>query len=79
MSDSVIKNTKKTSLKVFFRLCQQAANLMVGQGDYQNYLAHMQSHHPESAPMNEVEFFRHHQNTRYPQARGKSSINRCPC
>jgi len=52
---------------------------MVGQGDYQQYLTHMRSHHPASEPMSEQEFFRYHQNARYPQARGKTAINRCPC
>ncbi|HEY6529604.1 MAG TPA: YbdD/YjiX family protein [Cellvibrionaceae bacterium] len=69
----------KPSLKQFWRLCQQTANLMVGQGDYQNYLAHMRSHHCGVVPMTEAEFFRYHQNSRYPQSRGKASINRCPC
>lgn len=63
----------------FWRLCQQTANLMVGQGDYGRYLAHMHSHHPDITPMTEAEFFRYHQNSRYPQARGKAAINRCPC
>lgn len=62
-----------------WRLCRQTANLMVGQGDYQQYLTHMRSHHPASEPMSEQEFFRYHQNARYPQARGKTAINRCPC
>lgn len=66
-------------LKRIWRLCQQTANLMVGQGDYERYLAHMHSHHPEINPMSEKEFFRYHQNSRYPQARGKAAINRCPC
>ena len=66
-------------LRNFIQLCRQTANLMVGQGDYQQYLAHMHSHHPQVAPMSEAEFFRYHQNARYPQARGKATINRCPC
>ena len=79
MSTNANNFLPKISIKQFWRLCRQTANLMVGQGDYQNYLAHMHTHHPEVVPMNEVEFFRHHQNTRYPQAHGKANINRCPC
>jgi uncharacterized short protein YbdD (DUF466 family) len=62
-----------------WQLCRQTANLMVGQGDYQAYCAHMLSHHPEVAPMTEKEFFRYNQNCRYPQAKGKTTLNRCPC
>lgn len=63
----------------FFRLCKQTANLMVGQGDYQQYLQHMHNSHPDLTPMTQVEYFRRNQNARYPQAKGKTTINRCPC
>lgn len=73
------QSTPTKPIMRFWRLCQQTANLMVGQGDYGRYLAHMHSHHPDITPMTEAEFFRYHQNSRYPQARGKAAINRCPC
>jgi uncharacterized short protein YbdD (DUF466 family) len=55
----------------------QTARLMVGVGDYQQYLVHMQFHHPEETAMSEVEYFRHCQNSRYPGKDG--AIKRCPC
>lgn len=79
MSESTSAATSQKRLLRFWHLCQQTANLMVGQGDYQQYLEHMRSHHPDVEPMSTTEFFRYHQNSRYPQARGKAAINRCPC
>lgn len=61
----------------FFVLLQDAARLMVGVGSYAQYCAHMVTHHPDTTPMTEVEYFRYCQDARYP---GKSgSIKRCPC
>jgi uncharacterized short protein YbdD (DUF466 family) len=75
----MIKPQEAHPIVQFFRLCKQTANLMVGQGDYRQYLQHMQSAHPDITPMSEVEYFRHMQNSRYPQAKGKTTISRCPC
>lgn len=61
---------------VFLRAAQ-TARLMVGIGDYQRYLAHMQCHHPGDTAMSEVAYFRHCQESRYPGKDG--SIKRCPC
>ena len=55
----------------------QAARLMVGVGNYQYYLEHMQLHHPDTAAMSEMEYFRYCQESRYPGKDG--SIKRCPC
>ena len=55
----------------------QTARLMVGVGDYQQYLLHMQRHHPDEAAMSEREYFRYCQNSRYPGKDG--GIKRCPC
>lgn len=55
----------------------QTARLMVGVGDYQQYLAHMQLHHPDEAAMSEASYFRYCQESRYPGKDG--SIKRCPC
>lgn len=63
--------------KILWRRAQQTARLMVGLGDYQQYLTHMASAHPDLTPMSEVEYFRYSQEARYP---GKSAkITRCPC
>ena len=55
----------------------QTARLMVGVGDYQQYLEHMQLHHPDTTAMSEVAYFRYCQESRYPGKDG--SIKRCPC
>ncbi len=52
----------------------QTARLMVGLPDYDNYLNHMQTHHPDQPVMSYEEFFRERQDVRY-GAKGK--IARC--
>lgn len=41
------------------------ARLMVGMPDYDAYLAHMATHHPDTAPMDPRTFFRDRQEARY--------------
>jgi uncharacterized short protein YbdD (DUF466 family) len=64
-------------LKEFLKRVAQAARLMVGVGDYANYVEHMRQHHPERQPMTHTEYFRYCQAARYPNKDGK--IKRCPC
>lgn len=49
----------------------QTARLMVGQPPYKDYLAHMKKHHPERAPMSDVEFFRNREEARYGAGGGR--------
>jgi uncharacterized short protein YbdD (DUF466 family) len=49
----------------------QAARMMVGLPDYETYVAHTRSQHPERAPMNYEEFFRERQEARYKGGVGK--------
>jgi len=63
--------------KVWLRRIAQTARLMVGVGDYQEYVAHMRQHHPELPALSEREYFRRCQNSRYGAEAG--SIKRCPC
>lgn len=63
--------------KALFVRAAQTARLMVGVGDYQQYLTHMQSHHPDETAMSEVAYFRYCQDSRYPGKDG--AIKRCPC
>ena len=49
----------------------QAARLMVGLPDYDTYVAHMRSQHPEREPMSYEAFFRERQEARYGGAAGK--------
>lgn len=43
----------------------QAAKLMVGIPDYDNYVQHMKLTHPEQTPMTYEEFFKERQDARY--------------
>ena len=53
----------------------QAAKLMIGMPDYDNYVEHMRVNHPDQTPMTYEEFFREplhvkRRNQRKPQQRG---------
>ena len=52
----------------------QTARLMVGLPDYDVYLTHFQSQHPELTPMTYEEFFRERHEARYG---GNGRIARC--
>ena len=43
----------------------QAARLMVGMPDYDNYVEHMRAHHPGAPVMSYPEFFNERQQKRY--------------
>ena len=47
------------------RYLGQAAKMMVGVPDYDNYVAHMQRTHPDQTPMTYEEFFKERQDARY--------------
>jgi uncharacterized short protein YbdD (DUF466 family) len=49
----------------------QAARLMVGLPDYDTYVDHVRSQHPERVPMSYEEFFRERQEARYSGGVGK--------
>ncbi|WP_020206270.1 MULTISPECIES: YbdD/YjiX family protein [Cupriavidus] len=53
------------------RYLGQSLRLMVGLPDYQTYVAHMESIHPDRAPMSYEEFFRERQEARYGGGQGK--------
>jgi uncharacterized short protein YbdD (DUF466 family) len=55
------------------RRARETAYLMVGQGDYQRYVAHVAAHHPERQPMTEAEFVRAAMERRY----GKGASRCC--
>lgn len=52
-------------LKMVSKCVCDGARLMVGQGDYAVYEAHMRRTHPTMAPMTQTEFFRHRENARF--------------
>ena len=43
----------------------QAAMMMIGVPDYDNYVEHIRATHPEQTPMTYEEFFRERQDSRY--------------
>ncbi|WJF91851.1 YbdD/YjiX family protein [Paraburkholderia bonniea] len=53
------------------RYLGQAMRLMVGIPDYDTYVAHMRTTHPEQEAMTYEEFFRERQNARYRSGAGK--------
>lgn len=72
-----MSKTASEAGRAVIRRIAQTARLMVGVGDYQQYLRHMQLHHPDVAAMTESAYFRYCQESRYPGKDG--SIKRCPC
>ena len=66
-----------SKIAVLWKRLQQSFRLMVGVPDYQNYVEHMQKHHPDLTPMDEKTFYRHCVDARYPSA--KNGIKKCPC
>jgi uncharacterized short protein YbdD (DUF466 family) len=64
-------------LKHFFLRATQTLRLMVGVGDYDQYVEHVLRHHPEQEPMTRAGYFRYCQTARYPTKDG--NIKRCPC
>ena len=55
----------------------QTCRLVVGIHDYEYYLDHMRSRHPETTPLTREAFYRYCLEARYPSA-GRSG-SRCPC
>lgn len=52
-------------LRLFTKRVRQTASLMVGQPDYDNYLAHWAKFHPDEIPMTRTEFFRNREDRRF--------------
>jgi uncharacterized short protein YbdD (DUF466 family) len=53
------------------RRVRETAHLMVGQPDYQRYLAHTLAHHPERQPLSHTEFVRAAMDRRYGKGTGR--------
>lgn len=58
-------NTFKKTKKLF----RQTARLMIGIPDYDTYVGHMKTIHPDRAPMTYKEFFKERQDSRYGKGR----------
>ena len=66
-----------TGLKEVAKRVEQTCRLVVGIHDYEYYLDHMRSRHPETTPLTREAFYRYCLEARYPSA-GRSG-GRCPC
>ena len=49
----------------------RTARLMIGVPDYETYVAHMRTNHPDAPIMNYAEFFRERQQARYAVSNGR--------
>lgn len=54
---------------------KEGGALMVGVPDYDRYVAHMRSHHPEQPPLTREAFVRARMEARY----GGKGTGKCPC
>ncbi|MEA5097522.1 MAG: YbdD/YjiX family protein [Burkholderiaceae bacterium] len=62
-------------LSKFGKYLGHAAKMMIGLPDYDTYVSHMRTKHPEQAVMTYEEFFRERQEARYGGGNGR--IGRC--
>ncbi|WP_407411994.1 YbdD/YjiX family protein [Acinetobacter sp.] len=74
----LIFNPKNWSrIATLWQRLQQSFRLMVGVPDYDNYVKHMQQHHPDLTPMDAKTFYSYCVDARYPSAGG--GMKKCPC
>lgn len=62
-------NGKISRLSDFWRKAVQTARLAIGVPDYEVYVAHMRSTHPQTPVMTYTEFFNERQQKRYGNGR----------
>lgn len=55
----------------------ETARLMVGQPDYDAYVAHRRAEHPDAAVMSAAEFFRNREDARYGVGGGERTFRCC--
>jgi uncharacterized short protein YbdD (DUF466 family) len=60
-----------TYVRIVYYWAARTARLMVGVPDYQTYVAHRQTVHPDKPIMTYEEFFRERQNARYAIEKGR--------
>ena len=61
------------------RTLTQTLRLMVGVPDYDTYVAHMKTTHPDREPMSYEAFFRERQQARYGTGRGRCCCSCVAC
>ena len=75
--DFILNPKNWSRIATLWQRLQQSFRLMVGVPDYENYLAHMQQHHPDLEAMDAKTFYRYCVDSRYPSAGG--GMKKCPC
>nr|WP_154666148.1 CstA-like transporter-associated (seleno)protein [Thauera linaloolentis] len=66
-----------SGLKDVAKKVVQTCRLVIGIHDYEYYLDHMRSRHPEATPFTREEFYRYCLEARFPSA--ERAGTRCPC
>lgn len=67
-----------TAVRRGVELTGQTLKLMIGVGDYDAYVKHMQDHHADAAVMTYKDWYRNRVDARY--GAGKDgAMKRCPC
>jgi uncharacterized short protein YbdD (DUF466 family) len=61
----------KSRTRLVCEMVAQTARLMVGVPDYQTYVVHRQTQHPDQPVMSYEEFFRERQDARYSISKGR--------
>ncbi len=59
------------AVRVTYRVAAQTARLMVGVPDYETYVRHRRTFHPEEPVMTYEEFFRERRDARYAVGNGR--------
>jgi uncharacterized short protein YbdD (DUF466 family) len=59
------------AVRFTYRFATQTARLMVGIPDYETYVRHCKTFHPEEALMTYEEFFRERRDARYAVSKGR--------
>lgn len=69
--------SRPSELRKLGKNLAQMARLMIGQPDYESYVAHRQATHPGEAVMSRTEFFRDRENSRYGVGASRAGVFRC--
>lgn len=71
-------NTPWASLRRGVELTGRTLKLMIGVGDYDAYVAHMQQHHADAPVMTYKDWYRNRVDARYGASKD-GAMKRCPC
>jgi uncharacterized short protein YbdD (DUF466 family) len=67
----LLQRPAMTRIRLVCEVVTQTARLMVGVPDYQTYVDHTRTTHPDKAVMSYEEFFRERQSARYAIGKGR--------